>query len=132
MQISPRPKFIPISSSNACARFTKRFIHGHRTQCMDTSHLPVEAQTSPRSFAALLDRDYDRADFLKHLKTLIAAAEGRIRQEHHAGTRGRNVVRHLTALADDVIRTIFQYVRRQGGAAPPPCVLLALGGYGRG
>ena len=99
---------------------------------MDTSHRSVEDHTSPRSFAALLDRDYDRSDFLRHLKMLIASAENRIRQEHDAGTRGRNVVRHLTALADDVIRTIFQYVLRQSDVAQPPCVILALGGYGRG
>jgi [protein-PII] uridylyltransferase len=99
---------------------------------MDTSYISLEAQSSPRSFAALLDRDDARADFLQHLKTLIATAEDRIRQEHQAGMRGRNVVRHLTALADDVIRTIFQYVLRQNDTELAPCVLLALGGYGRG
>ncbi len=87
---------------------------------------------SPRSFATLLDRCYDRPDFLQGLKTLIAAAQERLRQEHDAGARGRNVVRHLTALVDDVVRTIFQYVLAQHAAENTPCTLLALGGYGRG
>ena len=87
---------------------------------------------SPRSFAALLDRGYARPDFLQGLKTLIAAAQGRIRQEHDAGARGRNVVRHLTALVDDVVRTVFQYVLAHHPPEGAPCALLALGGYGRG
>jgi [protein-PII] uridylyltransferase len=53
-------------------------------------------------------------------------------QEHAAGERGRNVVRHLTALVDDVVRTIFQFVWGQHQAMAPACALLALGGYGRG
>jgi [protein-PII] uridylyltransferase len=46
--------------------------------------------------------------------------------------RGRNVVRHLTALVDDVVRTIFQYAIHQHGESDTSCTLLALGGYGRG
>jgi [protein-PII] uridylyltransferase len=91
-----------------------------------------EIHTAPRSFAPLLDRDYTRPLFLRDLKTLIAAAQERIRQEHVSGARGRNVVRHLTALVDDVVRTVFQYVQAQSGMAEPTCALLALGGYGRG
>jgi [protein-PII] uridylyltransferase len=87
---------------------------------------------SPRSFATLLDREYTRPDFLQGLKALIASAQERIRQEHNAGARGRNVVRHLTALVDDVVRTVFQYVVEHHGAAATSCALLALGGYGRG
>jgi [protein-PII] uridylyltransferase len=87
---------------------------------------------SPRSFAALLDRGYARPDFLRGLKTLIVAAQGRIHQEHNDGARGRNVVRHLTALVDDVVRTVFQYVLRHYASEDTPCALLALGGYGRG
>ena len=91
-----------------------------------------DALGSPRSFATLLDRCYDRPDFLQGLKTLIAAAQERLRQEHAAGARGRNVVRHLTALVDDVVRTVFQYVLAHHASANVPCALLALGGYGRG
>lgn len=91
-----------------------------------------DMQDFPHSFAALLDRGYTRADFLKGLKTLLAAAQERIRHEHHAGARGRNVVRHLTALVDDVVRTVFQYVQAQHTAVTEPCALVALGGYGRG
>jgi [protein-PII] uridylyltransferase len=80
----------------------------------------------------LLDRDYGRTDFLRALKTLIAAAQQRIQQEHDAGARGRNVVRHLTALVDDVVRTVFQYVLAHYSSQEAPCALLALGGYGRG
>ncbi len=87
---------------------------------------------APRSFAALLDRSYSRADFLHHLKTLTAAAQDRIQHEHMTGTRGRNVVRHLTAHVDDVIRTIFGFVLQQQDMTDPQCVILALGGYGRG
>ncbi len=85
----------------------------------------------PRSFAALLDRHYERPVFLQTLKDLCMAAQERIRHEHDAGARGRNVVRHLTALVDDVVRTVFQYVLSQ---APDQeaCALLAIGGYGRG
>ncbi len=99
---------------------------------MVTSPPVLDAHGFPRSFAALLDCDYARPEFLPHLKSLIATAQERIRQEHDAGTRGRNVVRHLTALVDDVVRTVFQYVQTQHGAPETPCVLLALGGYGRG
>ena len=90
------------------------------------------ATNAPRSFASLLDWSYSRADFLQHLKDLIAAAQARIRQEHEGGTRGRNVVRHLTALVDDVVRTVFNYGLQQQGLTQAPCVVLALGGYGRG
>jgi [protein-PII] uridylyltransferase len=85
----------------------------------------------PRSFAALLDRRYERSDFLQAIKDLRTTAQDRIRQEHEAGARGRNVVRHLTALVDDVVRTIFQYVLSQASEREA-CALLAIGGYGRG
>ena len=86
----------------------------------------------PHSFAPLLDRAYERPDFLRGLKTLMAAAHERIRHEHDAGARGRNVVRHLTALVDDVVRTVFQYAQTQHPVDTEPCALVALGGYGRG
>jgi [protein-PII] uridylyltransferase len=89
-------------------------------------------QSTPHSFAMLLTRKYERSDFLHSLKALIASAQERIRQEHDAGARGRNVVRHLTALVDDVVRTIFQYVIAHYSSEGKPCALLALGGYGRG
>lgn len=100
----------------------------------DASPLIPVTPTSgaPRSFAALLDRSYSRAAFLQHLKALTAAAQDRIQHEHMGGMRGRNVVRHLTALVDDVVRTIFEYVLKQEGMREPQCVVLALGGYGRG
>jgi [protein-PII] uridylyltransferase len=97
---------------------------------MDTSS--CDTYHTPRSFAALLDRDYPRPDFLQRLKALIASAQERIRQEHAGGERGRNVVRHLTALVDDVVRTVFQFVLAQHQTTVPACALLALGGYGRG
>lgn len=100
------------------------------TPSTPTTATPVTG--APRSFAALLDRSYSRTDFLQHLKTLTAAAQDRIQQEHMGGTRGRNVVRHLTAHVDDVIRTIFGFVLKQQGMTEPQCVVLALGGYGRG
>ena len=90
-----------------------------------TTHAP---QDFPHSFAPLLDRDYARPDFLKGLKTLMATAQERIRNEHNAGARGRNVVRHLTALVDDVVRTVFQYVQAQHPTATESCALVALGG----
>lgn len=99
---------------------------------MVTPPMSLDTPHAPRSFAALLDRSYARPDFLQGLKTLIATAQARIRQEHDAGARGRNVVRHLTALVDDVVRTVFQYVQSQHGTTEASCVLLALGGYGRG
>ena len=87
--------------------------------------------TTPRSFAALLDRRYERPKFLQGVKNLCATAQARIRHEHDTGARGRNVVRHLTALVDDVVRTVFQYaVSRE--ADKNLCALLAIGGYGRG
>ncbi len=92
----------------------------------------TQAPSAPRSFAALLDRSYSRAEFLQHLKALVAAAQARIRHEHEGGMRGRNVVRHLTALVDDVVRTIFNFNLQQQGLKDPACVVLALGGYGRG
>ena len=94
----------------------------------DTLH---DRFTMPRSFAALLDRHYERPDFLHALKDLCTAAQDRIRHEHDAGARGRNVVRHLTALVDDVVRTVFQYVLAQA-PGQEACALLAIGGYGRG
>jgi [protein-PII] uridylyltransferase len=99
---------------------------------MTKPFLTRDMQSFPHSFAALLDRDYARPDFLKGLKTLLAAAQERIRHEHDAGARGRNVVRHITALVDDVVRTVFQYVQTQHPVATEPCALVALGGYGRG
>ncbi len=93
---------------------------------------PTQAPSAPRSFATFLDRSYSRAEFLQHLKTLVAAAQERIRHEHEGGTRGRNVVRHLTALVDDVVRTIFNFSMQQQGMKTPECAVLALGGYGRG
>lgn len=99
---------------------------------MTSQSLLDDTHGSPRSFATLLDRGYARPDFLRGLKTLIATAQGRIRQEHNAGARGRNVVRHLTALVDDVVRTVFQYAVAQYPSEDAPCALLALGGYGRG
>ena len=80
---------------------------------MTTPSATRDTQGFPHSFAALLDRNYARPDFLKGLKTLMAAAQERLRHEHDAGARGRNVVRHLTALVDDVVRTVFQYVQAQ-------------------
>ncbi len=99
---------------------------------MTDSSQPTQAPSTPRSFAALLDRSYSRAEFLQHLKALISTAQERIRHEHENGTRGRNVVRHLTALVDDVVRTIFNFSLQQQGMKAPECVVLALGGYGRG
>jgi [protein-PII] uridylyltransferase len=93
---------------------------------------PAPTPSTPRSFATLLDRSYSRAEFLQHLKALIATAQERIRQEHEGGMRGRNVVRHLTALVDDVVRTIFDFCLQQQGMTQPQCTVLALGGYGRG
>ena len=93
---------------------------------------PLHTSSTPRSFATLLDRSYSRAEFLQHLKALIAAAQERIRQEHEGGMRGRNVVRHLTALVDDVVRTIYGFGLQQEDIGQPPCTVLALGGYGRG
>lgn len=99
---------------------------------MTTPSATRDLQSFPHSFAALLDREYARADFLKGLKTLMTAAQERIRHEHNTGARGRNVVRHLTALVDDVVRTIWQYARAQHPEETAPCALVALGGYGRG
>ena len=99
---------------------------------MTTPAAAYDLQGKPHSFAPLLDRGFERPEFLQGLKTLIAAANERIRGEHDAGARGRNVVRHLTALVDDVVRTVFQYVVRRDSSHAEPCALLALGGYGRG
>ena len=99
---------------------------------MATSNTAYEIQGEPHSFAPLLDRGFERPQFLQGLKTLIAAANERIHQEHDAGGRGRNVVRHLTALVDDVVRTVFQYVVGNHSRLAESCALLALGGYGRG
>jgi [protein-PII] uridylyltransferase len=99
---------------------------------MTSQSILHDTHGSPRSFAALLDRGYARPDFLRGLKTLIAAAQERIHQEHNDGARGRNVVRHLTALVDDVVRTVLQYVLMHHASGDTPCALLALGGYGRG
>jgi len=82
---------------------------------MTTRPTVPESHDAPRSFSSLLDRNYPRPDFLQNLKALMATSEARIRQEHHGGMRGRNVVRHLTALVDDVVRTIFQYATHQHG-----------------
>src|SRR5688500_4020502 len=118
--------------SSTCIRCIASIIHGHRGNSMTSQSKLDDVLGSPRSFATLLDRCYDRPDFLQGLKTLIAAAQERLRQEHAAGARGRNVVRHLTALVDDVVRTVFQYVLAHHASANVPCALLALGGYGRG
>ena len=77
---------------------------------MATFYTADEMPGEPHSFAPLLDRGFERPQFLQGLKTLIATANERIRREHDAGARGRNVVRHLTALVDDAVRTVFQYV----------------------
>ena len=99
---------------------------------MATSTTVYDMQGEPHSFAPLLDRGFERPQFLQGLKALTEAANERIRQEHDAGARGRNVVRHLTALVDDVVRTVFQYVVSHHAIPVQPCALLALGGYGRG
>lgn len=99
---------------------------------MATPLTAPDATALPHSFAALLDRDYERPEFLHRLKALIATAQERVRQEHVTGARGRNVVRHLTALVDDVVRTIWQYVTVHHPPLQGPCTLVALGGYGRG
>ena len=99
---------------------------------MATFNPADDMQGEPHSFAPLLDRGFERPQFLQGLKTLIAAANERIRREHDAGARGRNVVRHLTALVDDAVRTVFQYVASSHRGPAEPCALLALGGYGRG
>ena len=99
---------------------------------MATSTTAYDMQGEPHSFAPLLDRGFERPQFLQGLKALTATANERIRQEHDAGARGRNVVRHLTALVDDVVRTVFQYVVSHHASPMEPCALLALGGYGRG
>src|SRR5262249_24834988 len=105
MSISPRPNTIRTWCSNVCGRCIWPIILDHRNYGMTTPSMMRDVQGFPHSFAALLDRDYARPDFLKGLKTLMAAAQERIRHEHDAGARGRNVVRHLTALVDDVVRT---------------------------
>ncbi len=99
---------------------------------MATSTTAYDMQGEPHSFAPLLDRGFERPQFLQGLKALTAAANERIRQQHDAGARGRNVVRHHTALVDDVVRTVFQYVVSHYSSPMEPCALLALGGYGRG
>jgi hypothetical protein len=48
---------------------------------MTTSSATRDTQDFPHSFAPLLDRHYARPDFLKGLKTLMAAAQERIRNE---------------------------------------------------
>ena len=99
---------------------------------MQGPRTPYELQEKPHSFAPLLDRGFERPRFLQGMKALISTANERIRGEHDAGARGRNVVRHLTALVDDVVRTVFQYVVQHASDPAEPCALLALGGYGRG
>ena len=99
---------------------------------MATSTTVYDMQGEPHSFAPLLDRGFERPQFLQGLKALTEAANERIRQEHDAGARGRNVVRHLTALVDDVVRPVFQYVVSHHAIPVQSCALLALGGYGRG
>src|SRR5215471_16021050 len=111
MSISRLHKSIHTWSSNDCALCIRPIILDHRIHMMTTSSATRDLQSLPHSFAPLLDRAYARPDFLKGLKTLMAAAQERIRNEHNAGARGRNVVRHLTALVEDVVRTVFQYAQ---------------------
>jgi len=57
----------------------------------------------------------------------------RIRQEHESGRSGRQVVGSLTAMADTLIRNLFRVVSSSLSAdGTEQCVLVALGGYGRG
>ena len=95
---------------------------------MATSNTAYEMQGEPHSFAPLLDRGFERPQFLQGLKTLIATANERIRHEHDAGARGRNVVRHLTALVDDVVRTVFQYAASHRSSAAGTLCAPGLGG----
>ena len=99
---------------------------------MATSNTVYDLQGGPHSFAPLLDRGFERPQFLQGLKALTEAANERIRQEHDAGARGRNVVRHLTALVDDVVRTVFQYVVSHDSSLAKPCALSGLGGLRTG
>jgi [protein-PII] uridylyltransferase len=86
----------------------------------------------PPAFAALLKRPTVRADVLRGLTTVIAATQARIRQAHHDGAPGCEVMRKLTTLADNVIRTAWRYAQVQYPWDTAPCALVALGGYGRG
>ncbi len=58
-----------------------------------------------------------------------------IRKIHNAGAPGTEVVRHLTAMTDTLIRKLFRSITKdvgQTGRVREPMTLTAIGGYGRG
>jgi len=76
----------------------------------------------------------DRRDLLLQAsRDYLESERAVIRSEHEGGASGRQVVERLTAMTDDLMRTLYDAVAVDlPDASGAACSLLAIGGYGRG
>ncbi len=84
----------------------------------------------------LPDDARNRLEYYQQFKRLIREGKEKIRQWHHGGAGGREVVQAHTALIDSVIRQVIQTVHNleahKSNNLLDQFALVAVGGYGRG
>jgi len=80
-----------------------------------------------------LSYDSKRGMTLEAARNYLEFHRRRIRSDHESGSSGRQVVESLTTMTDSLVRNLFQIVAKALSAdGTEQCVLVALGGYGRG
>ncbi len=70
-----------------------------------------------------------RSEFLRHAQAYNQKYAEQIKQRHRNGAAGREIVAALAAFTDAMVTKVFEFSCRD--LDPPPCAMLALGGYGR-
>ncbi|OQY20624.1 MAG: [protein-PII] uridylyltransferase [Desulfobacteraceae bacterium 4572_35.1] len=71
-----------------------------------------------------------RTDFLEYARIFLDKHQIIVRENHRSGASGSESVTHLTEMTDALVAALFEFVMVDV-EQPPPCVMIALGGYGR-
>ncbi len=86
----------------------------------------------PDLLKKMVDFDSSRDSLLEAARRFLDLHLQKIHQLHDAGGSGREVVDELTAVFDQLNKSLYQVVSRDlSDAALAGCALIALGGYGR-
>lgn len=99
-------------------------------QAMDMEALRELARENPHEFRAVPARHCVAA-----IRGHIGRRRREIRARHDAGESGHNTLRHLTALSDEVVKTVLAFGlahSRNPQILMSRVAICALGGYGRG
>lgn len=84
---------------------------------------------------AALSENARRTQYLRTAKAYRDDTLARLRERHYAGAPGCAIVEGITASVDVLLHALYDLALAERGGTldtPPPCALVALGGYGRG